>query len=291
MAKRIIIGIDTRDLQIAKTGTRTYLEELCNQFKINDPRFQFYFLDTSIPVYTGKNKLLKLVEQLRFIFWKQITLPIKAVYHRCDIVFCTDYFVPFLHLGFITIPVFHDAFFWEYPGHYNKYWLILFKILGLGAAKRSPFIITPSLYTRKRINCFSGIPIEKIVCIYEAPKSLPAKPAWAEQRSILNLYPVLSQPFLLHVGTFEKRKNLPVLIKAFAQLSRTDYPFFKLVLIGQVSPKKDMDDCGIIAELIKQNELEDRVILTGYVNDEVLRIFYQKAYLPNREIPRIVSLF
>jgi glycosyltransferase involved in cell wall biosynthesis len=277
MAKQIIIGVDIRDLRIAKTGAGTYLSELCNQFRQKDPRFKFYFLDTASRVYTGKNKLLKLTEQLKFIVWKQFSLPVKALCNKCDIVFCTDYFVPFFHPGFITIPVFHDAFFWEYPEHYNNYWLFLFKNLGVRAAKRSPFIITPSLYTQEKISLFSGIPKEKIVSIYEAPKSFLTHPVSVEK--VIGEYPVLSQPFLLHVGTLEKRKNLPLLIKAFAKLTSNGYPDLKLVLIGQSSPKKDMDDTREIKELIQQNELQSRVILPGYMEDEILRLFYQKALM------------
>ena len=66
MGKILKIGIDIRDLKIAKTGTKTYLEEICNTFKhLNNPKYKFIFFDTKIPVYTGENKFLKLIEHLR----------------------------------------------------------------------------------------------------------------------------------------------------------------------------------------------------------------------------------
>jgi hypothetical protein len=146
--KKTKIGIDIRDLKIAKTGAHTYLSELCKAIKNSeqDLKFEYVFLDSHLPVYTGSSKIGKLREQVNYIFWKQITLPIKALLNGCKLVFCTDYFVPYMQLGFTTVPVFHDAFFWEYPAHYNKYWLWFFNTLGVGAAKKSRAIVTVTSY-------------------------------------------------------------------------------------------------------------------------------------------------
>jgi glycosyltransferase involved in cell wall biosynthesis len=276
MAKKIIIGIDIRDLKISKTGARTYLEELYKEFKKEDGDFLFVFIDTPFPVYTGKNKVLKLAEQFRFLFWKQCTLPLIACFKKCDIVFCTDYFVPYFHPGFITIPVFHDAFFWEYPDQYNPYWLSLFHMLGVSAAKRSPLVVTPTRYTQKQIAAFSGIPESKIIPVYEAPKPLAAT---TKVSVMATMEKDLSFPYLLHVGTFEKRKNLSVLIEAFSQLVSGQYPDLKLLLIGQPSPKKPIDDSETIHQLILEKNLQDKVLLPGYVSDELLHFYYKHALI------------
>lgn len=279
MARTIIVGIDVRDLRIAKTGSKTYLEELCKQFKEEkNERFKFYFINAFFPVYIGKNKFLKLIEQIRFLFWKQFSLPVIAFFYRCDIVFCTDFFVPYLHLGYTTIPVFHDAFFWEYPQHYNKYWLMLFKNIGVSAAKKSAFVITTTFYAKEKIASFSGIDAEKIIPVYEAPKLFSNK---KKQENILslNLSEKLSHPYILHVGTFEKRKNLSLLIKAFQTLINSGYPNFKLILVGQSSVKTDMDDSDTIKKTISQYQLEDKIFMPGYVSDELLPHYYQHAFL------------
>ena len=276
MKQILKIGVDIRDLKIAKTGARTYLEELCREFKKPDEAFEFIFLDTGIPVYTGKNTFFKLIEHFRFFFWKQCVLPLQAAFKGCDIVFCTDYFVPWVHLGFITIPVFHDAFFWEYPGHYNKYWLRLFHFFGMGAAKRAAYIITVSRHAQKRIALLSGLPEEKIIPVYEAAKSLTAFSTKNEKKTDA-LANIPHQSFILHVGTFEKRKNLRILIEAFAELLKKRDADLKLVLIGQAGPKKDMDERAELLQQIDQKNLLDRVIMPGYVSDELLHLYYQRA--------------
>ena len=63
MTRPLNIGIDIRNLKAAATGQKTYLEELCRELKLlEDSHCRFFFFDTWIPVYSGKNKLLKLFE-------------------------------------------------------------------------------------------------------------------------------------------------------------------------------------------------------------------------------------
>lgn len=268
---KIKVGVDTRDLLIAKTGVKTYLEELCKEFAKPDETFEFIFIQNNIPVYTGSNKLGKLIEHFRFQLWKQLILPIKAKWKGCDILFCTDFFVPVFSWGIITVPVFHDAFFWEYPHHYNKYWRTLFIQLGLRAAKKSAFIITPTKYTQEQIARYSGIAKEKIIPIHEGPKRFEGSK---------NANPI-GKPYLFHIGTAEKRKNLPFLIKAYAELIQSRElaipPNLCLVLAGQFSNKSTIDDGATILETIESFDLKDRVILTGYLPDEAIPAYYTHA--------------
>ena len=76
MAQRVI-GIDVRDLKIAKTGAKIYLQELLRNWQ-DDAAFRWVKLDNGLPVYTGSNKLLKAFEHIRFVFWKQLQLPLLA---------------------------------------------------------------------------------------------------------------------------------------------------------------------------------------------------------------------
>lgn len=274
MPGKIIVGVDIRDLRIAKTGSRTYLEEIYNQFKSNNYDCEFVYFDTSFPVYTGRFKIFKLIEHIRFIIWKQITLPVKATINKCDILFCTDYFVPYFTPGFKAIPVFYDAFFYEYSSHYNPYWLRLFKWFGVSAAKKSPFIITITEYTRKRIAHFTGIDPEKIISIHLAPKKMAVvEPAPGYTPDLK----IPTSKFILHVGTLEKRKNLVRLIEAFKLLQLSGYNDYSLILVGQPSPKSDMDDSEAIHEAIRRLALQNTILTPGYASDSDLAYFYKYA--------------
>ncbi len=277
--KKRIIGIDTRDLKIAKTGAHTYLSELCktNQNNQADLQFEYVFLDTRIPIYTGTNKIGKLWEQLNYLIWKQITLPIKAWQKGCSVVFCTDYFVPYIHVGFTTVPVFHDAFIWEYPSHYNRYWLGLFKTFGVSAAKKASAVVTVTSYAKNQIAKHSGIDATNIVPIHIGPKSSIAEP---QQNTAINNYEhLLNKKYILHVGTIEKRKNLSILIAAFELLLQNNPQEIYLVIVGQKSNKPTLQDDAIFEMVAASSMLKERVVFTGYLSDGETATLYKHAAL------------
>ncbi|MFD0750831.1 glycosyltransferase family 4 protein [Mucilaginibacter calamicampi] len=278
MHKPLIIGVDVRDLKVAKTGTRTYLLELCREFKeMQRDNLRFEFLDTNAAVYTGNNKLLKWAEHLRYQIWKQVILPLKARSKGCDIVFCTDNFVPLIRLGYQTIPVFHDAFFFETPRDYGRLWLWLYKKTALPAARRSPVIITPTEHSKRRLQSFTGINAEKFAVVFEGARN-SEKSAGQVGLDTLRL-PIKLKQYILHVGSFFKRKNLPALITAFAKLKAAGYTELKLVLAGPLPASKTENDYREVIEAITKNNVENDVVLTGYLSDNDLDLLYKNALL------------
>jgi glycosyltransferase involved in cell wall biosynthesis len=278
--KKQKIGIDIRDLKIAKTGAHTYLSELCKAIKSNeeDLQFEYVFLDTRLPIYTGSSKIGKLWEQVNYIFWKQITLPIKAWLTGCSLVFCTDYFVPYMHLGFTTVPVFHDAFIWEYPNHYNKYWLGLFKTFGVSAAKKASAVVTVTSYAKDQIAKYSGIDAANIVPIHIGPKSSIAENEFGAVVDHI-VEPLLQKKYILHVGTIEKRKNLTTLLKAFELYLQHNTQDLYLIIVGQKSNKPTLKDDAVFEMVAASSLLKEHVIFTGFLSDSQTAQLYKHAVL------------
>jgi len=278
--KKQKIGIDIRDLKIAKTGAHTYLSELCKAIKNSeqDLQFEYVFLDTLLPIYTGSSKIGKLCEQINYILWKQVTLPIKALLNGCKLVFCTDYFVPYMHLGFTTVPVFHDAFIWEYPSHYNKYWLGLFKTFGVSAAKKASAVVTVTSYAKNQIAKYSGIDSTKIVPIHIGPKSIIAE---NEFRAVVDhsIEPLLNKKYILHVGTIEKRKNLTTLLAAFEMLLQNNPQDLYIIIVGQKSNKPTLKDDAVFEMVEASSLLKEHVIFTGFLSDSQTAQLYKHAAL------------
>lgn len=277
--KRIIkVGIDIRDLRVAKTGQKTILEELCRQFrKSNDPEISFIFFDTTIPSISRSNKWGIILNHVVYQWWKQVVLPLKAWRNDCDIVFCSDYFVPYIRPGFKTVEYFYDAFFFEYPEHYNRLWLQLFHKVAIPAARKCSNIITITQYAREVIHQKSGLPLDKITAIYPSRKTLPENTgadSIPEHLSFLQ-----NQKYLLHVGVFEKRKNIPTLLKAFRKVIDNGHPDWLLVLVGEGNNKKDSDDTEDIRKTISSLNLEKQVVCTGYLSDADVAYVYKQASL------------
>ena len=172
MPATIKIALDCRDINIATTGTHTYLSELIAAFnKQQNNQVSFVFIKPFIAVMPGNNVFGKLIRHFQFFFYKQITLPILTFLNGASVLICTDYVAPVFMPGFKTIVVFHDAFFWEYPQHYSALWLRMFKAAALAGAKKSMAIIAPSEYAKKQIALHTGINVAHIKVVYEAPKT------------------------------------------------------------------------------------------------------------------------
>lgn len=265
--KPIVLGVDIRDLRIAQTGARTYLSELLQQWQCM-PSLNLVVLDTQFNVYTGKNKCWKLIEHLRFIWWKQIQLPVLAKRKGVTHLFCSDFFVPYWKRGLKTIAVLHDAFFWESPEHYHPLWLTLFHYLGVTAAKKADLLIVPTETAKKAILAKEDFDPFKMKVVWEANKT------FAQTKILPNK---MTSPYFLHVGVLEKRKNLVRLVKAFAKV-HAQYPAYKLVLVGNTPVKYSLNDAPAIEYTIHSLGLQNSVIFLGYLEADELASIYHHAF-------------
>lgn len=272
------IAIDTRDLRLASTGTKTYLQELVKAMRLSQaPELVLLELDSAI----GARKRLfssgiwhKLWQHIFTAIWKQMLLPFLCWQNRVDVLICTDYTLPLLPCGAKKIVVFHDALFFDHPEYYPRLWLLYFKLTAVRAANGASTIVTPSHFSKQRILHHFPQWSSKIQVIAEGPKTwvMEAELSEAGQKCIEQLG---DTPYFLHIGVMEKRKNLPQLIKAFASLAPKHS--VKLVLIGSSNHKKNSDGAAMVRQLIKEHKLEEYVLLPGYLPDGDLPFFYKKA--------------
>jgi glycosyltransferase involved in cell wall biosynthesis len=280
MPATIKIALDCRDINIATTGTHTYLSELIAAFnEQHNNQVSFVYIKPFIGVMPGNNAFAKLIRHFQFFFYKQITLPILTFINGASVLICTDYVVPVFTPGFKTIVVFHDAFFWEYPLHYSALWLRIFKSVALAGAKKSVAVIAPSEYAKKQIALHTGINAAHINVVYEAPKTFaqinPQSPAQTNSQPAQSIQssPQISAPYFLHVGTLAKHKNLPLLIEAFSKLDK----HLKLVLVGGAPSSVHNSDVPNIKAAIQKHNLQNQVVLTGYLSNAEVASWYANA--------------
>ncbi len=82
----------------------------------------------------------------------------------------------------------------------------------------------------------------------------------------------LPEKYFLFVSTLEPRKNIPNLIRAFAKFSKADKQNFKLVIGGKKGWLYDE-----IFQVVKDEEVEDKIIFTDYIADEDMLPLYKGA--------------
>ena len=271
------IALDTRDLRLASTGTKTYLQELLNALRLcQAPEMTLLELDSAIGTrfLSSSGIRHKLWQHIFTAIWKQVLLPYLSWKNRVDVLICTDYTLPLLPCGAKKIVVFHDALFFDHPEYYPRLWLLYFKLTAVRAANGAGAIITPSDFSRQRLLQHFPQWSSKIQVITEGPKT------WAREAELSEVGQQFfdqlgNTPYFLHIGVMEKRKNLPLLMKAFASLVAKHA--VKLVLIGSSNHKKNSDGAAKVRQLIKELKLEEHVLLPGYLPDGDLPYFYKKA--------------
>jgi glycosyltransferase involved in cell wall biosynthesis len=269
------IGVDVRDLRLASTGTKTYLDELLKVFRtLHGSEIDLVEFNSIWKPYWGHSKLGKGWEHIQFFIWKQISLPIKTFFSDRDVLICTDYYVPLIKLKAKHLVVFHDALFFDHPEYYNPIWLKLFKAIALPAARRADVVIAPSQFSKERLllheKSFEG----KIKVVYQGRKTINDNgEISANTRRLLD--ELGKQPYILHVGVLEKRKNLAFLIRVLHEIRKTHD--IKLVLVGRPNPKIFNNSEKEILDTIAELHMQDHVVFAGYVLDGDLPALYKAA--------------
>jgi alpha-1,3-rhamnosyl/mannosyltransferase len=119
--------------------------------------------------------------------------------------------------------------------------------------------ITPSEFTARRLTALLDVSPGSIDVIPEAPRELHRPDGdLADQLTQLGL----DGPFLLHLGTLEPRKNLPLLLDAWAQTPEYARRGATLLLAGSVG-WGDAPYCRSLADHPAAGEVQ----MCGYVSD------------------------
>lgn len=93
-------------------------------------------------------------------------------------------------------------------------------------------------------------------------------------KEVKDRYSIPEGPYILSLCTLEPRKNIPHLIRCFADLIRQEHiPDLNLVLVGTTGWKYE----EIFNQIGIQKDLQKRIIITGYLNDRDLAPLYSGA--------------
>jgi glycosyltransferase involved in cell wall biosynthesis len=139
-------------------------------------------------------------------------------------------------------------------------------------------VLTPSQSTRRDIIEHWGIPPEKLVVIGEAgsPFFVPADSRDQPLDLLRREVPSLRPPFVLCVSGREPHKNSESLMEAWARLPRSLRDSYQLVITCRLTD----DDRRQWSERADRLGISPReLIITGYVEDPLLRAMYQAASL------------
>ncbi len=205
---------------------------------------------------------------------EQIKLPKVLKNLKVDLVHFPHFNVPFFYNQPFIVSI-HDLILTKYPSQRAttlsplKYFFknFLYRIIIKHAINKAQAVITMANFTKdeiiKKFEIVETQGIASVRVIYEGLTKLENNNVQID----LKKYGI-TKDFFLYVGNAYPHKNLEFLIQAFQKFKK-DY---QLVLIG----KKDYF-YQRLEKFIKNLNLENKVILTDYVSDQDLSLFYQRA--------------
>ena len=203
--------------------------------------------------------------QLRYLVWKQIILPFKLLITKVDIVICPDYVAPIIcHSK--KIVVIHDNLFWKYPKNYPRIWRNYYtKLIQLGLDNKTT-IVTTSNYSKKGLE--SVFKNNKIYPVYQSSESFSVPKNYNNGKK-----------YILHIGTFEKRKDLLTLNKGFKILKDELKVDYKLVLVGSTYINGNNKVLLEIEKYVNENNLFSSILMPGYVDKNKALYFYNNSLM------------
>ena len=271
--RKLRIGVDIRPFYEPLTGVGWYLYHLLHHLARRDDVELILFGDARV---TDQGPRLHadlpanarvIVFDLRGMPGSRVSRPLTAAAYvgwmwllDCDLIFGSNYFLPRLMSAIarrrvITI---HDLTYKRYPELLQKETLDNLEALMTREIALADAVICVSEATRQDLLHYYQVDPRRAVAIHSGLPSLPNAQRVAG----------LPRHYLLFVSTIEPRKNLGVLLDAYARVRKSGAYAGSLVVAGKVGWKAD----AIAARL-----REPGVVHLDYVPPGQLATLYQQA--------------
>jgi len=206
--------------------------------------------------------------RLAQLAWKTLNWPpYDMLAGEADLYHFPNFIIPPLR-GKKSVVTIHDVSFIPYP-HFAEERNVQYLRTHMGETiKRADAIITVSEFSAREICNYLGAEEDRVFAVHHGISDSFARPDEETTARVLKACK-LDRPYLLTVGTVEPRKNLPLLVEAFEQLTDFDGD---LVIAGGLGWKYEP-----ILERIQKSPRAKSIRCLGYTTDEQLPSLYAGA--------------
>lgn len=265
------IAVDIRLLHNPNSGMGVYLSEVLKRLKTIHSKDEYYHLDYKLLKINLLGKVLDLIyEQL----WVQLLVPQVLRNENVKLLYSPN---PPTSL-FVTIPIVLTipdlSFYFDHTLNWfiKSYLYWVYKLSALKAKK----ITTFSESSKKDIVDILKVNSNKIEIVSPAIKeTFGRKLADSKVQQIKKKFGIRKKYILSIPGTFIPRKNVNDLLLSFDSLLPKIKKDFNLVFVGN----NKHSSFNEFINKVRQLQLEDYVIVTGYISEEELRALYQGAFM------------
>ncbi len=202
----------------------------------------------------------------------QLVLPVVLRRERVDLT----HFVKSLGLALVpskTVVTVFDLTILRHPDIYPAIDVWYWRAVEPRTLRQAERVIAISQHTAADLERFYHLPPERMAVIYPCFSPIFRPAGEAEIARVRARYGLAEQT-IIHVGSISRKKNLTILVKAFAQFRQaTGFPG-QLVLVGRIYGKGRDEE---LYRSISALGLEEAVVFTGPVPDQDLVPLYSAS--------------
>ena len=267
------IGIDARLIDYRIGGISTYIRRLVAAFdQMTDQPHRLSILrsrksSTSVTTHFAERKIWTPPHHR----WERLALSAELFRYRLDVLHSTDFIPPLRGARRHVINV-YDLTFLHYPQHKDRGSQRYYNSQIQRAVKQADHILTISQASKRDIIDLLDVSPHKVTVhllgVDERFVPLPER-IITQWRTALDL----PENYVLFVGTFEPRKNIPLLLEAYADLSTDLRERFPLLLVGRPGWLFDTT-----MQRIEQLQTQGYpILIRSDISDEALPAIYNMA--------------
>lgn len=231
--------------------------------------------NTCIP-FSENFKIVELSSPFGYPGWEQIALPRAAYKEGCDVLHCTSNTGPiFSKVPLIT--TLHDIIYLESISILNKEGTWYQKLGNMyrrwfvpAVIRKSKKVITVSNYEKDRINNYFGFTDNRLSAIYNGVGAHFKQVTNVGVLTSIKQKYSLPDKFFFFLGNTDPKKNTKGVLEAYGDFNETSPDTYQLVMLDY-----DEEELQKLLLSINRPELRKNIYLLGYV--------------PNIELPAIIS--
>ncbi len=268
------IGIDAHFVGVREGGNERYCESFIRHLgRVARPDHEYFVFSYALAARRRipNGRLTHLPLRRRSVVWQRaVELPLYS--RRLDL--------DVLHVPFNFLPVFrcrkiitiHDLPFLHMPETHLPLERARMTVLTRLAVGRADHVLTVSEFTKRDIVESYGLSPDRITVAPNAADPDVFRPPEPEARDAFRRRIGLEAPYLLWVGTMQPRKNVALLVEAFARLRERGRTDLHLALVGRLGWMYDD-----VFRLVRERGLERVVHRFDEVGPAELAGFYGAA--------------
>lgn len=273
------IGLDARFALGERRGIGNYSLELFKAMAALNQEFEFVFYsdreDTEGLLAHLPNSRVSVIRPGLYPLWEQILLPLALFRDDIDLFHAVGNTAPIIMPRHTKLVItLCDVMYMKNEGvlpisrsWYQRAGRLYRRLIVPSAARNADHLLTISEFSRTDIcETLKYIRPEKVsVTLLALPGNFPTCPPESETS------PLKGEPYLLHLGGLDPRKNTRMVVRSFLDLKRSDQIKEKLVILGL----KTLQSLDLTPQ--EAFEAKSSIHIPGFVSDAELPPYYRHA--------------